>query len=127
MTEERVKFGLAEYKGAIAGLKFTSVQTSPNAQKAKLLDEDGEEFQRDYYDHEVVITIEANVTGDISAVVPGATVTIDDAEYYVDSAQRKRGNTAHETVSLTLSKKGTKAANAAAAAAATTATTTTTE
>lgn len=33
MTEEKVKFGLAEYKGAIAGLKFTSMQTSPNARK----------------------------------------------------------------------------------------------
>lgn len=127
MAEERVKFGLAEYKGAVAGLKFTSLQTSPNAQKTKLLDEEGEEFQRDYYDHEDVITIEANVTGDISAVVPGATVTIGDVQYYVDSAPRKRGNTAHETVSLTLSRKGTKAADAAAAAAATTATTATTE
>ena len=127
MTEEKVKFGLAEYKGAVAGLKFTSVQTSPNAQKAKLLDEDGEEFQRDYYDHEVVITIEANVTGDISAIVPGATVTIENEQYYVDSAQRKRGNTAHETVSLTLSRKGTKAADATAATTAATTTATTTE
>ena len=33
MTEEKVKFGLAEYKGAVAGLKFTSVQTSQMPRK----------------------------------------------------------------------------------------------
>lgn len=108
MAESVTKFGTAEYKDKIAGLKITSVQLSTNAQKAKVLDEDGEEYQRDYYDHEDVLTIEANVVGPTDALKTGAKVTIGNDVYYIDSYSKRQGNTSHETYSLTLSKKGSK-------------------
>ena len=104
--ESVVTFGTAEYKNLSAGLYITSVKKDENSQKAQVMNEEGTVVQIDRYGKEKTIQIEATVKGDISALVVGATLTVDNVDYIIDTVSTTKTNTGHHTASITASAPG---------------------
>lgn len=103
-----IVFGLAEYKGAISGLRIQSVQHTKTGTPVDAIDEDGDLEQRDYHTKLEKMTVEANVVegSDLSALVIGATVTINGEEWKIENdVVFRNGNTAHKTCTLNLWRK----------------------
>lgn len=101
-----VIFGTAEYKTVSTGLYITSIKKDETSQKAQVMDEDGTVVQIDRYGRELSLQIEATVKDDISALVPGATLTVDNVEYTIDTVSTTKTNTGHHTASITASAPG---------------------
>lgn len=101
---DEIKFGTAEYKGKWAGLVITSIKKDANSQKASAMDEEGNVIQINRYGKEESVQIEANVKGDISALVVGAELTVDEKAYGIDTVSTTRTNTGHHTASITASR-----------------------
>ena len=104
--ETTVIFGTAEYKNLSAGLYITSIKKDETSQKAQVMDEDGTIVQIDRYGKERTVQIEATVKGDISALVVGATLTVDSVDYTIDTVSTTKTNTGHHTASITASAPG---------------------
>ena len=49
MSDEKIVFGLAEYKGAVSGVRLQSVTYGESASTAEAMDEDGYIEQTDVY------------------------------------------------------------------------------
>ena len=101
-----VIFGTAEYKNLSAALYITSIKKDETSQKAQVMDENGTVVQIDRYGRELLLQIEATVKGNISALVPGATLTVDNVEYTIDTVSTTKTNTGHHTASITASAPG---------------------
>ena len=97
-----IVFGMAAYKGAVAGLRIQSVTYGETASTAEAVDEDGNIEQTDVYSKKKTIQIEANVTdaADMTALTVGGSLTIGGAVYTIDNVSLKETNTGHKTASI---------------------------
>jgi len=99
---DSVVFGLATYKGAVAGLNLQDVQYGETASTADALDEDGNVVQSDVYGKKRTIqaTGTVKVDADLSALTVGGTITVDSVEYKLDKVDFKEATNTHKTCSL---------------------------
>ena len=106
MSEESgIVFGLAEYAGAVAGLHLTSFTYGESGSAAEAVDEDGNVEQVDVHSKKRTVNFEGNVVqgADRSALTVGATLTVNDIDYKIETISVKYANTAHATASGTAS------------------------
>ena len=97
-----IVFGLAAYKGAVAGLHLQNVQYGETASTAEAINEDGNIEQTDVYAKKRTIQADGNVVsgGDLSALTVGADVTIGGVSYRIDKVDIKESVNGHKTCSF---------------------------
>lgn len=100
---DTITFGTAAYQGAVTGLIITSIKFGSSAQAAEAMDEEGNIIQVDMYGKKQTVNIEGTVSGDLSGLVAGATLTIDGVAYTIESAEVTSTNTGHTSASITAS------------------------
>ena len=102
MSDEKIVFGLAEYKGAVSGVRLQSVTYGESASTAEAMDEDGYIEQTDVYGKKRTIQCEGNGVqgGNVAALTVGGKLTVSGVEYTLDSVQFRSGNNAHKTASI---------------------------
>ena len=100
---DTINFGTAAYKNAVTGLIITSIKFGSSAQAAEAMDEEGNIIQVDMYGKKQTVNIEGTVSGDLSGLVAGATLTINSVTYKIESAEVTSTNTGHTSASITAS------------------------
>ena len=97
-----IVFGLAEYKGAIAGVHLQTVNYSEQGSTAEAINEDGDVEQIDVYGAKRQIQAEGNVVenGDLSALTVGASLTVDSVEYKITDISIRTSVTGDQTISV---------------------------
>lgn len=97
-----VVFGLAAYKGAVAGLKLQRVTYAEMASEADALDEDGDVEQTDVYGKKKTIQCEGNVTvgSDLSALTVGGELTVAGDTYKINNKQVVEQVNGHKTATI---------------------------
>ena len=103
---DTIKFGLAEYKDAVAGLRIQSFSSDEDASTADALDEDGNVEQIDVYGKKETVQGEGNIVvgSDLSALTVGGTITVDSKVYKITKVSKKHGVNQHATCSFTASR-----------------------
>ncbi|MBP5532153.1 MAG: hypothetical protein J6Y54_09035 [Lentisphaeria bacterium] len=98
-----IKFGLCEYKGAVAGLRLQSFSTDEDASEAEAMDEDGNIEQTDVYGKKETAQGEGNIIvgSDLSALTVGGTITVDSKVYRLTKVSKKHAVNQHATCSFT--------------------------
>ena len=98
----KIVFGLATYKNAVAGLHLQTVTYGESASSAEATDEDGYIEQIDVYGKKRTIQCEGNVTVDanLSALTVGGTQTVDGKTYQIDSLSLRESVNGHKTASI---------------------------
>lgn len=98
-----IVFGLAEYKGAIAGVHLQTVNYSEQGSTAEAINEDGDVEQIDVYGAKRQIQAEGNVVegSDLSALKVGAVLTVEGVEYKITDSTVRATGSGHKTISVT--------------------------
>ena len=98
----KIVFGLATYKNAVAGLHLQTVTYGESASSAEATDEDGYIEQIDVYGKKRTIQCEGNVTVDanLSALTVGGSLTVDGKTYQIDSVSIREAVNGHKTASI---------------------------
>ena len=91
-----IVFGLAEDKNSVAGVHLQNLTFGEKASTADALNEDGEVEQVDVYAKKVTVQGDGNVVAGASlAVKVGATLTIGEIDYVIDTCDKKFSATGH--------------------------------
>ena len=98
-----VIFGLATYKGAIAGLQLQNISEQETGQQNEPLNEDGAVNQIDLYANKKVLSATGNVIqgGNVSAIKRGGTLTVNGTVYKITNVTWAEGASANKTCQLT--------------------------
>ena len=99
-----IVFGLALYKGIVAGVRLQRVIYSETASTADSLDEDGNVEQTDVFGKKKTLQCEGNVTEDnLAALTVGGTLTVNGEDFKIDNVSFTEANNAHKTASISAS------------------------
>ena len=96
---DKIVFGLATYKNAVAGLHLQTVNYGESASSAEATDEDGYIEQIDVYAKKRTIQCDGNVTVDADLSV-GGSLTVDGKTYQIDSVSIREAVNGHKTASI---------------------------
>ena len=99
---DKIVFGLATYKNAVAGLHLQTVNYGESASSAEATDEDGYIEQIDVYAKKRTIQCDGNVTvdADLSALTVGGSLTVDGKTYQIDSVSIREAANGHKPASI---------------------------
>lgn len=102
---DKIVFGLAEYRGAIAGVRLQNFSYSESGSTAEAVDEDGYVEQIDHFAKKRSIQCDGNIIegGDRSAMTVGADLTVNGVTYRIDSVNERYVVNGHATFSITAS------------------------
>ena len=97
-----VDFGLAEYKGALAGVYLQNVSVQQTSSQAEALNEDGDIEQIDIYGAKEQLQAEGTVItgGTISALAVGATLNVNGVDYKIENISIRNSVTGHKTITV---------------------------
>lgn len=99
-----IVFGLASYKGIVAGVRLQRVTYSETASTAEALDEDGDIEQTDVYGKKKTLQCEGNVTAEnLETLTVGGTLTVNGEVFKIDNVSFTEANNAHKTASISAS------------------------
>ena len=97
-----VDFGLAEYKGALAGVHLQNMTIQETASTAEAINEDGDIEQIDIYGAKKQLQAEGTVItgGTISALTVGASLTVNNVTYKIENVSVRTSVTGHKTITV---------------------------
>ena len=107
MAEKTIVFGLATYKGIVAGVHLQSVTYTETASPAEATAEDGNIEQIDYYAKKKTIQCQGNVTAYIGEVHPeiptlsvGGELTVGEDTFTIESIILTESVNGHKTAQI---------------------------
>ncbi len=93
-----IKFGLATYKGIVAGLEIQTISIDDVCSEAEAMDEDGNITQIDQYGFKTTISGTGNIKSDVTlALSVGGTLTVDGKTFTINSVSKSISNTGHHS------------------------------
>lgn len=101
MAEKTIVFGLATYKGIVAGVHLQSVTYTETASSAEATAEDGNIEQIDYYAKKKTIQCQGNVTADNAfALSVGGELTVGEDTFTIESIILTESVNGHKTAQI---------------------------